>query len=378
MPHAATEKTAEPQEPGPGRAPRRRHRRVAAGVVIVLVAAGAAVALADLFHGPSRPGAGAGSGGRTSLATVTRQGLVSQTTVNATLGYAGSYTVAGKASGTITWLPAAGRLIRQGGVLYRIDNGTPVFLLYGRVPAWRALSEGAHGADVRQLNHDLVALGYGNRTDVAALGWKYFGWDTKAALQDLQEHLGLPQTGALPLGQAVFEPAAIRVSAVPASLGNPASGVILTATSARLVVTIALDAAQQSEVKTGDKVTITLPDGTTTPGRITSVGKVATTTSGTATIPVQVALQHPKAAGGLDQAPVTVAITQASVKDALVVPVNALLARASGGYEVEEVTVGGRRHLVRVSVGLFDNAAGMVQVSGSGLAAGQRVVVPAL
>jgi hypothetical protein len=60
-----------------------------------LVAAGAAVALADLLHGPSRLGAGAGSGDRTSLATVTRQGLVSQTTVNATLGYAGSYTVAG-------------------------------------------------------------------------------------------------------------------------------------------------------------------------------------------------------------------------------------------------------------------------------------------
>jgi hypothetical protein len=186
------------------------------------------------------------------------------------------------------------------------------------------------------------------------------------------------RTGRAAGHQAVVKPAAIRVSAVPASLGNPASGVILTATSARLVVTIALDAAQQSEVKAGDKVTITLPDGSTTPGRVTSVGKVATTQSGTATIPVQVALQHPGAAGGLDQAPVTVSITQASVKDALVVPVNALLARAGGGYEVEEVTAGGRHHLVRVSVGLFDNAAGMVQVSGSGLAAGQRVVVPAL
>ena len=33
-------------------------------------------------------------------------------------------------------------------------------------------------------------------------------------------------------------------------------------------------------------------------------------------------------------------------------------------------------HLVAVSVGLFDDADGLVQVSGSGLAAGQRVVVP--
>jgi hypothetical protein len=29
-----------------------------------------------------------------------------------------------------------------------------------------------------------------------------------------------------------------------------------------------------------------------------------------------------------------------------------------------------------VNLGLFDDAAGMVQVSGTGLAAGQRVVVP--
>ena len=72
----------------------------------------------------------------------------------------------------------------------------------------------------------------------------------------------------------------------------------------------------------------------------------------------------------------TVAITTATAPGALVVPVNALLARASGGYAVEEVT-GGRHHLVPVRLGLFDDAAGLVQVSGPGLAAGQRVVVPA-
>jgi hypothetical protein len=73
---------------------------------------------------------------------------------------------------------------------------------------------------------------------------------------------------------------------------------------------------------------------------------------------------------------VTVSITTASVKNALVVPVGALLARAAGGYAVEEVT-GGRHHLGPVGLGLFDDAAGLVQVSGPGLAAGQRIVVPA-
>ncbi len=58
-------------------------------------------------------------------------------------------------------------------------------------------------------------------------------------------------------------------------------------------------------------------------------------------------------------------------------PVDALLALASGGYAVEEVAEGGVHHLVAVSIGLFDDADGLVQVSGPGLAAGQRVVVPA-
>ena len=48
----------------------------------------------------------------------------------------------------------------------------------------------------------------------------------------------------------------------------------------------------------------------------------------------------------------------------------------SGGYAVEEVGAGGTHHLVAVTTGLFDDADGLVQVSGSGLAAGQRVVVP--
>jgi hypothetical protein len=68
---------------------------------------------------------------------VTRLDITPTTPVPATLGYAGSYTVAGQGSGTLTWLPSAGAVIRQGRVLYKVDNGSPVVLLYGSVPAWR-------------------------------------------------------------------------------------------------------------------------------------------------------------------------------------------------------------------------------------------------
>jgi multidrug efflux pump subunit AcrA (membrane-fusion protein) len=71
---------------------------------------------------------------------------------------------------------------------------------------------------------------------------------------------------------------------------------------------------------------------------------------------------------------VRVGITTASVPNALVVPVTALLARSGGGYAVE--VVGARNHLVPVSLGLFDDAEGLVQVTASALAAGQEVVVP--
>ena len=86
----------------------------------------------------------------------------------------------------------------------------------------------------------------------------------------LQARLGLTVTGTLPLGQAVFLPGRALITGLGTStvLGGPASpgAVVLTATSTTPVVTIQLDPAMQSEVKDGDPVSITLPDGRTTPG----------------------------------------------------------------------------------------------------------------
>jgi hypothetical protein len=305
-----------------------------------------------------------------------RRDLAATTTVNATLGYAGSYTVRGQGSGTLTWLPSAGQVIGQGRVLYRVDNGTPVVLLYGSVPDWRAMSEGTTGADVTQLNHDLVSLGYASSADITTLGWDYYSWETQYGVEQMQSALGISSpSGSLPLGSVVFEPAALRVSNVQGSLGGPASGPVLAATSDRHVVTINLDASQQSEVRARDAVTVTLPDGTATQGVIISVGTVASGSGTSATIPVYVSLTHPQAAGNLDQAPVTVAIITASVSNVLVVPEAALLAQPSGGYAVEVTGEGNTRHLVPVTAGIFDDAGGLVQVTGP-LTPGQHVVVP--
>jgi hypothetical protein len=158
---------------------------------------------------------------------------------------------------------------------------------------------------------------------------------------------------------------------------------VLGVSSTERQVTIALDAAQQASIKVGDKATIVLPNNDTTPGVVSSVGSVATTPSDngsgqnqTPTVDVQITPTHPAATGRLDQAPVQVSVVTASVENVLVVPVNALLALAGGGYAVETVDRAGVHRLVAVSTGLFDDSQGLVEVTDTSLAAGQRVVVP--
>ncbi len=353
---------------------RGRGRWVALGVVVVVAVAGWQ---AGVFSPAASPGAGEQGAPAPATAAVARENIAATTPVNATLGYAGSYPVTGRGGGTLTWLPSAGKVIRQGQALYKTGNGSPVVLLYGGVPDWRTLEEGVTGADVTQLNHDLVALGDAGSAEVSALGWDYFSAQTAAGVAKLQSALGISSpSGSLPLGQVVFEPEALRVSQVTGSLGGPASGPVLAATSDRHVVTIPLDAAMQSQVAAGDAVTVTLPDGSSTPGTVSSVGTVASGSGSNATIPVTVTLTDPRAAGTLDQAPVTVNITTATAKNALVVPVGALLAQAPGGYDVEVADPGNTRRYVPVTTGIFDDAYGLVQVTGA-LTPGQRVVVPA-
>jgi hypothetical protein len=362
---------------------RGRGRWVALGVVVVVVAGAVAGWQAGVFPPAASPGAGEQGAPAPATAAVARENITATTPVNATLGYAGSYPVTGHGGGTLTWLPSAGQVISQGQAVYKTGNGSPVVLLYGTVPDWRPLDEGVTGADVTQLNHDLVTLGDAGSAEISALGWDYFSAQTAAGVAKLQSALGISSpSGSLPRGQVVFEPQALRVSQVMGSLGGPASGPVLAATSERHVVTIPLDAAMQPQVAAGDTVTVTLPDGSSTPGTVSSVGTVASGSGSNATIPVMVTLTDPGAAGTLDQAPVTVNITTASAKNALVVPVGALLAQskgdgeAGGGYDVEVAGPGNTRRYVPVTTGIFDDAYGLVQVTGA-LTPGQRVVVPA-
>jgi hypothetical protein len=362
--------------------------------MVVVIGAAAVIVVANRSGGrtPSKAGV-TDNASATAVATVASKTLTAKTKLSGTLGYAGSYTVVNQATGastpgkskrsssaapaTFTWLPAVGQIIAEGQTLYDV-SGSPVVLLYGSTPAYRSLSEGMTGADVQQLNADLVALGYSYDAAVDASS-DDFSAATKYALELFQERLGIKETGELALGQAIFLPKAIRVTSRTATLGGiaQAGGTILDASSTARHVSIALDASEQSEVKKGDKVTIVLPNNRRTPGVISSVG--TTVSSGSKpTITVLVKPTHPAATGTWDNASVDVNITTSIVRHALIVPVDALLASASGGYAVEVVTATGIHELVPVSLGMFDDASGVVQVTDTHLQVGEKVVVPSL
>src|SRR5690348_8797267 len=369
----------------PGRS--RRRAGAVAGLATVLAAVAAAIVLG---RPAPRAGAQAAAAVTTSSAPVVRADLTSTIQVAGTLGYVGLRTIVDQAPGTaFTALPAAGAVIRRGQALYEVD-GAPVVLFYGIRPAWRALYAGvAAGSDVAQLDRNLIALGFGGGLTVSG----YFTAATAYAVERWQAARELPVTGTVPLGQVAYAPGALRVTAVTAVTGappQPGTGV-LTATSTAPVVLAQVPVSQEYLVRAGDDVTVTLPDGVTvTPGIVTAVSPVASTAAGggsgqaqgqaagqdagQATVQVTIRLGRPAAAGRLDQAPVPVGIVSARARGVLAVPVSALVALAGGGYAVD-VVHGQGRHLVAVRTGLF--AQTLVQGSGPGLAAGQRVEVPA-
>jgi peptidoglycan hydrolase-like protein with peptidoglycan-binding domain len=357
---------------GMGRRRRRRAGRVVIVAVAVVVVAGSAAATGlglDLGSGGASNNAGAKLPPAT--AKVTRQTLVDMQTEGGELGHGDATTLSGRVNGTVTWLPAAGATLNRGQVMYRVDN-TAVVLLYGPLPAYRALSSGLKGADVKQFERNLRALGYSGFT----VDEKYSA-STAAAVKRWQEDLGLPKTGTVHLGRIVYAAGPVRVDALKASVGSQAQGEVLTYTGTARLVTVELDVSDQRLARKGAAVTVTLPDRKTAPGKISEVETVIKPAEGNepaaTKIQVTVAIGDEKAAAGFDGATVDVSFTASQRPNVLTVPVAALLALAEGGYGVQAVD-GASSRIVAVETGLFSS--GRVEVTGDGLTEGMTVGMP--
>jgi hypothetical protein len=342
----------------------------------VVVASGAKEATSAAQEPPSNTG------------KVERGKLSAMVSLDGTLTYrarsdGSPYYAINQAGGIYTELPDAGDKVACGDVFYRVDD-EPVLLLCGTVPAYRDLTEGDEGKDVRQLNRSLHELGYDADAGVDPDG-EQFTWQTAEALEALQHDKGLAETGELGVDDAIFLPRSARIAKVTGELGGSArpGTPVAQATSDTLDVQVDLDASQQGEVKKGDRARITLPGNKSVTGKVERLGRVAQApagqddTVGAATIPAYITLDKPKKASGLDKAPVQVDITTKGVESTLSVPVTALVGKSGGGFAVEVVRAGGPGELVAVELGLFDTAIGRVEVEGD-LDEGDQVVVPSL
>ncbi|WP_345764330.1 peptidoglycan-binding protein [Diaminobutyricibacter sp. McL0608] len=365
-------------------------RRAVLGIVIAAaVAVGGSLAGFLMLHGPAS-GSAPSTDVPVATAVVKRTTLSSSTQLSGTLGHGFATPVFGGApGGIVTALPVPGTIEQRGSALFEVD-GSPVTLFYGARPAWRDFQPGmTAGPDVVQLERNLVALGYAAGLDLTVDD--SFTAVTDEAVVRWQRATGQAPTGAVALGSVVFEPSGVRIASTEAALGSlvqPGNPVI-TVDASSVGVIAQVSTSQTYLVHRGDAVSITLPSGSALNGHVAAVSRVAvanTDTSGSGgpqpsnggradvTLPVSVALDDPSAAAALDEAPVTVNVTDKTVRNVLAVPITALVALAEGGYAVY-VVHGSDRQLIAVTPGLF--ASTLVQVTSAGLHEGDAVEVPA-
>ncbi|HEY2056324.1 MAG TPA: peptidoglycan-binding protein [Solirubrobacterales bacterium] len=151
---------------------------------------------------------------------------------------------------------------------------------------------------------------------------------------------------------------------------------VLKASSTHRIVSVGLEADQQSLAHRGQQVGVALPDGTQVKGRVRRLTAVESSGEGNpgeesesgveATISVTGKHRIP----ALDGASVSVLFTERVRKHVLSVPLTALVAIGGGRFAVLVRGTGGRRRIV-VKPGLA--ADGYVEVEGRGLRAGMKV-----
>ncbi len=251
----------------------------------------------------------------------------------------------------------------QSAVGSSVSQGTPILTASGG----KFLS----GSDVLQLERALVDLGY----DPGSTDGVY-DIDTATAVSAWTDDVGHGQDGRLPIGSVVFSDGDLRIADIFAEVGAPVgpTSPVLSAANIETIVRLDLPAGDQGLLSVGSSVVIVMPDRSETVGTVTFVSTVATGggQGNPASFAVEIALNDPSVAEGLDEAPVDVRAVSEAVENVLAVPVSALLALAEGGYAIELVT-GNGTSLVAVDPGFF--ADGWVEITGN-VQVGDVVVVP--
>ncbi|WP_406382401.1 peptidoglycan-binding protein [Streptomyces sp. NBC_01618] len=321
---------------------RRRRGPLIVGAGILLVAAISVVGTLGLGGGAGAGQAGGrGTGGQ--AVEVTRDTLTDRTEIDGRLGHGPEVPFQIKASGTVTWLPESGRIVRRGETVLRVDD-RPVVLLYGSLPMYRGLgmtesggaatgggdrgdsdadsgtgksggagdsggsatststrqsSQGAGGAGAvgagraagaQQPPEPLHGMDVKQfETNLSALGYSGFTVDdsysslTAAAVKRWQKDLGLSQTGRVGAGDVVYAPGPVRIASTGVQVGANAVGNPLSYTSTSRMVDVDAPASDTNWARRGRGVTVELPDGRSVKGKVARVGKDASGSGGSGT-----------------------------------------------------------------------------------------------
>ena len=298
---------------------------------------------------------------------VSRRTLQNAEEFKGSLGYGEQFALPGVASGTVSWVPEKGTVLRPGDMLYKVDE-KPTYWTKGDVPMYRELSSGSKGSDVEQLQRYLQEQEY--LSDGIEIDGKY-GRATRAAVKGWQDDHGLDDTGRIDGTQLLFLPyESMRVAAIP-RVGDQAVGGVLEVTEPELYVTLDISARKKSAFEGSPSIEVETADGTRLTATVASIeAQQSQDAFGGQNYRVRLDLG---AAGDREPGQVSVDVIDVLAENALAVPARALVALVEGGYAVEKLNADDTTTYVAGSIGEF--ADGWVEVAGD-LNEGDKLVVP--
>jgi hypothetical protein len=222
------------------------------------------------------------------------------------------------------------------------------------------------GADIVQLEMNLVALGYDPAGTMTVDD--HFDSDTKAVVKAWQRGYGMEVTGAVALGSVVFVRAESTVSGVNVAVGKAVGdgdGILSLAASSEVVVI---------DVPDGDEAYLV-------PGLVVNVGSgegtvtLLRSTVRDGAVVVQAVITPTALLEGVSTgSAVKVTITLSNLDGVLTVPTEALVSRIDGSYAVQVVASDGSNPFV--SVELLGVSGSKAAIRGDGIAAGTEVLQP--
>lgn len=375
--HETDAPPAEPDDEHTRQSGRRRARKVLWGsLAVAVVAAGGFGATALLQPADREPQAKLPAVG---TVTVAAGDLTLETTARGKLQFASQVEVVATTSGVLTEIPVTGTQLGAGSVVYRVDE-KPVFMLSGAMPAWRDFTAGMEpGVDIEQLERNLQSFGY-----LSVEPSQEFNWYTKWALHAWTDSVGLKPEQSLSKDQVLFSSQPLVVSKTEKQLGDrvAAGDTLFSATGSTKEVLALLGPAEAELSPVGTPVTIELPNGTSTTGKVTSVGAAEETKSedpnatSELLLPVRVSLDDQAAASSLSLVSVKLSFGKVLREGVLTVPVDALVPvdQETFALELPRSSPKAEREFLPVEVGTF--ASGSVEVSGKGVREGLEVTVP--